>query len=124
MERNKGGDNVGKGCYWDIRNGMRVDVVGRGVSYIRLSPHLVTMAALVAAPLMVISVLFLIVVAIIGFAAKNVFVALRQLLTTHWTQNSTSPETSFAHQGVDGLNGVPAIAPLADLISIEGSTRV
>lgn len=76
----KGGNKVGKGTYWDLANGRRIDVVGEGVlagngtaTYVRMSSAVM----LLSGP--VIGLLYAILMPFIGIATV-VTLAVRKVL--------------------------------------------
>jgi hypothetical protein len=80
MTKHKGGEKVGRGTYWDLRNGNRVDLDDAGVlpggpdiSYRKASPAVMLLAAPVVGLAYVIALPFVAIGTVLALAAKKVF---------------------------------------------------
>lgn len=83
----KGGQKVGKGTYWNITNGSRIDSVGdallpgsRGTAYLRIAPAMMLLAGPVVGLLYFISLPLLTIGTVIHLTAKKVWGGLRSLV--------------------------------------------
>jgi len=79
MTKHKGGGKAGRGTYWDLRNGTRVDLDESGVlpggpdiSYWKVSPALMLLAAPVVGLVYVIVLPFVAIGTVLALGAKKV----------------------------------------------------
>ena len=95
MLQYKGGQKVGKGTYWNLSNGTRVDISGEGIlpgngraSYTRFPPGIVLLAGPVIGLIYVIALPFMAVGTILALVGKKVlssmFNALGNLVSFGW----------------------------------------
>jgi hypothetical protein len=87
MFRYKGGQKVGKGTFWNVANGNRVDIADEGVlpgddsaEYRRFPPGIVLLAGPVIGLFYVIAMPFIAVGTIITLVGKKMFTGLFNLL--------------------------------------------
>ena len=86
MLRFKGGHKVGKGTYWNIADGNRIDVTDEGIlpgdnsaSYTRFPPGIVLLAGPVIGLLYVIAMPFMALGMIATFAGRKLFGSIANL---------------------------------------------
>ena len=95
MLQYKGGQKVGKGTYWNLSNGTRVDISGEGIlpgngraSYTRFPPGIVLLAGPVIGLIYVIALPFIAVGTVLALVGKKVlssmFNALGNLVSFGW----------------------------------------
>ncbi len=79
MTKYRGGEKVGKGTYWDVRNGTRVDVDEAGVlpggtstSYWKASPVTMLVAAPFIGLIYVIALPFIAIATVLALIAKKI----------------------------------------------------
>jgi hypothetical protein len=87
MLRFKGGHKVGKGTYWNIADGNRIDITDEGMlpgdssaTFTRFPPGIVLLAGPVIGLLYVIAMPFIAVGMIVTFAGRKLFSGLFNLL--------------------------------------------